>query len=43
MLGAVPQLARAARAKEETRVMEGYLKVQYIFSTVWYSTAGHGG
>ena len=41
MLGAVPQLARAARAKDETRVMEGYLKVQY--STVWYSTAGHGG
>ena len=29
MLGAVPQLARAARAKDEARVMEGYLKVQY--------------
>ena len=41
MLGAVPQLARAARAKEETRVMEGYLRVKY--STVQYSTVGHWG
>ena len=31
MLGAVPQLARAARAKDEARVMEGYLKVQYMY------------
>ena len=41
MLGAVPQLARAARAKDEARVMEGYLKVQYSavqYNTVHYST-----